>query len=342
MQNPKLRSDIEHLHKEKKMGRPLNKKYFGNRNAGTAAAGDDGLGGNQVASVNVTTAGTYTTKPVITFSAPDKSAIGGVTALTTAANTFMKAVSAAATAPGGAGAADYVVGDILTVTLTTGVSTFRVATIDGGGGVTSVTVIDGGTHTGALLTGAKATTVTAADGTAQVNTAIGCTLTLTYGLKSVTLTNNGSGYTDPADAGVIVTGANTGVAAVAASVMGTSTLVGNNENAINISAWIPTVNGGSSSVAGDIVKQVSGRRYKVETAQGTGIVKLVAAAPAAGEATIVATDFASATYYVTKLTGHKATLTRFGGGAYEFADGAAVAWTFAAATTLKNVTIANA
>ena len=151
------------------------------------------------------------------------------------------------------------------------------------------------------------------------------------------MTNNGSGYTDATDAAVTLTQSVTGT-----SVMGTSTLVGNNENAINISAWIPTVHGGSSSVAGDIVKQVSGRRYKVETAQGTGIVKLVAAAPAAGEATIVATDFASATYYVTKLTGHKATLTRFGGGAYEFADGAAVAWTFAAATTLKNVTIANA
>jgi len=338
MQNPKLRSDIEHLHKEKKMGRPLNKKYFGNRNAGTAVTGDDGLGGNQVASVNVTTAGTYTTKPVITFSAPDKSAIGGVTALTTAANTFMKAVSATVGAPGGAGNA-YVVGDILTVTLSTGVSTFTVATIDGGGGIATVTVLDGGTHTGVLLTGLKPTTVIHGDGTASA--AVAGTLSLVYGLKAVTLTNNGSGYTDPADAGVIVTGANTGVAAVAASVMGTSTIVGNNENAINISAWIPTANGGSSSVAGDIVKQVSGSRYKVETAQGTGIVKLVAAAPAAGQATIVATDFASATYYVTKLTGHKATLTRFGGGAYEFADGAAVAWTFAAATTLKNVTISN-
>ena len=335
MQNPKLRSDIEHLHKEKKMGRPLNKKYFGNRNAGTAVAGDDGLGGNQVASVTIGTVGAYTTRPTASFSAPDKTALGAVTATGTVTSEGLTAVVTTA----GTG---YNVGDLLTLTAADGgTATAFVATLVGGAGTGAATV----NFTGAsasrgsfqALPGAKfATGATAPNTVAATGTGTGAEITVTFRAKAVVLTNAGSGYTNAADAAVTFTQSVTGT-----SVMGTSTLVGNNENAINISAWIPTVNGGSSSVAGDIVKQVSGSRYKVETAQGTGIVKLVAAAPAAGQATIVATDFANATYYVTKLTGHKATLTRFGGGAYEFADGAAVAWTFAAATTLKNVTISN-
>ena len=97
MQNPKLRSDIEHLHKEKKMGRPLNKKYFGNRNAGTAVAGDNGLGGNQVASVTLVVLGAYTTRPTASFSAPDKTALGAVTATGTVTS---EAVSAVVTTAG--------------------------------------------------------------------------------------------------------------------------------------------------------------------------------------------------------------------------------------------------
>ena len=47
------------------MGRPLNKKHFGNTNT-------TGLGGESVASVTVTGAGTgYTTGEAVTFSAPD-------------------------------------------------------------------------------------------------------------------------------------------------------------------------------------------------------------------------------------------------------------------------------
>ena len=54
------------------MGRPLNKKYFGNTN-------DSGLGGEGVASVTVTGAGTgYTDGDAVVFSAPQLA--GGVTA----------------------------------------------------------------------------------------------------------------------------------------------------------------------------------------------------------------------------------------------------------------------
>ena len=62
------------------MGRPLNKKYFGNRNVGTGASGDDGLGGNRVSSVTIDTPGSYTTATTVTFAAPDLAGAGGVTA----------------------------------------------------------------------------------------------------------------------------------------------------------------------------------------------------------------------------------------------------------------------
>jgi hypothetical protein len=63
------------------MGRPLNKKYFGNRNIGsTSVTTDDGIGGNGIASVTI--AGVWSgftqATSTVTFSAPQLP--GGVTA----------------------------------------------------------------------------------------------------------------------------------------------------------------------------------------------------------------------------------------------------------------------
>ena len=137
----------------------------------------------------------------------------------------------------------------------------------------------------------------------------------------------GAGYTSaPA---VTITGAN------ATPAVATSTLTSAVTNVIATSAYIPAANGGSSAVAGDIVKQVGARRYKVTTAQGTGKCKLVAAAPTAGTMTIAATDSLGSTYYVTKLTENLATLTQNtdGGSGFEFANGSRAKWSLAAATT---------
>ena len=90
----------------------------------------------------------------------------------------------------------------------------------------------------------------------------------------------------------------------------------------------------------DIIKQVNGRRYKVENQDGTGYVNLVGRAIAAsGEATINATDSVGGTYWVTKLTNHKATLVRNSGTA--FANGQAVKWTFSGSPASDQVTIDN-
>jgi hypothetical protein len=66
------------------MGRPIHKKFFGNRNVGTTGAADDGIGGQGVASV--TLGGTWTgftlATTTVTFSAPQLP--GGVTATGTA------------------------------------------------------------------------------------------------------------------------------------------------------------------------------------------------------------------------------------------------------------------
>jgi len=290
------------------MGRPLHKKYFGNRNTGSASVTtDDGIGGTRVASVTLGTLGSYTVRPTIAFSAPDLAAEGGVTALGTVTSEVLSA-----TVAGGNAGSGYLVTDTVSV----GTATFSI-TVNGGGSILTLTPVNRGSFT-TLAAGAQA--VVGGTGTLA-------TIVITYRAKAIVITEQGSGYTHAADATASFSGS--------ATLPGTPTVVmivdsgapgtaGNQENAINMTAFLPL--GSSGNV--DIKKQVSDTRYKVTDGTRTGIVKLQASAvSAAGQATIVATDASSATYYVTKLTAHKATLTRFGGGSHEFATGAAVPWT---------------
>jgi H+/gluconate symporter-like permease len=157
---------------------------------------------------------------------------------------------------------------------------------------------------------------------------------------AVAVSNKGSGYVT---APVITMTGNASKTAVLTTdtggVPGSST---NQENAIQILAWIPTADGGSSSVIGDIVAQKGSRRMKVKTAQGTGVVTLVAAVVAAGQGTIIATDANDSTYWVTKLTSKKALLTqKVMNGSFEFASNSTAQWSFDAAE-LGIVQIANA
>ena len=70
------------------MGRPLNKKYMGNRNIGESRPSDDGIGGAKLASITVTAAGTYTAAhaTALTATFPTPLVANGVTA--TGAPTF--------------------------------------------------------------------------------------------------------------------------------------------------------------------------------------------------------------------------------------------------------------
>ena len=221
------------------MGRPLNKKYFGNRNVGTAATTDDGIGGQGVASI--TLGGTnnssgYALNDPIDISAPNL--------------------------PGGVQA------------------TAKVATLGAGNKIIAITVTEQGSGYTSVPT------VTESVGGLQG------TLTFT----AVLTTDSGA--------------------------VGSAT---NQENAISMTAFLT---GGSAGPV-DIIRQVSGRRYKVTDGTRTGVVQLQSTlADAAGEGSIAATDSAGGEYFVTKLTGRKATVTRAGGSGWLYATGQAAPWKF--------------
>lgn len=85
---------------------------------------------------------------------------------------------------------------------------------------------------------------------------------------------------------------------------------------IKVSAYIPAADGGSSAVAGYIVKQVGSRRYKVTTGQGTGKCKLVESAPAAGEMVMLGYTNAGADISVAIRKLNKRTAIDFSGNRY--------------------------
>jgi hypothetical protein len=186
-------------------------------------------------------------------------------------------------------------------------------------------------------------------GAPNLPTGVQATATITFSSATagtVTVTEGGSGYTTVPTATCTLGGGtgNPTLTAVLSVDTGNVGSVTNDENAISMTAYI----GGSASAV-DIIRQVSTRRYKVKSAATTSIVKLKASAASAnGEATIIATDSIGATYYVTKLTGKRATLTQNspvvtspGGNTWVFITGASAPWSFASATS-DRVQISNA
>jgi hypothetical protein len=200
--------------------------------------------------------------------------------------------------------------------------------------VASVTVANKGDFPyadGALVTSAQATTSTTGSGA-------GLTIAISaYEAKTTVITQKGSGYkTAPTAA----TGPSQSVTLGAVTLTTDSGAVGsatNQENAIII--YANTSSGGTTGLAGDIIRQVSTNRYKVKTADGIKICQLTNdSTPAPGFAYIVATA-TGGTYYVTKLTSRKATLVAKTGD--EALDGKTVPWSFSAGTA-TTVQIENA
>ena len=201
----------------------------------------------------------------------------------------------------------------------------------GGEGVASVAL--GGTNNSTGYTSGEAVAFTAPQ-IAGGTTATG-TLTANAGgyLTSVTVTNAGTGYTSAPT--VTAPSGTLGTLTLTASLIAASTT----PDAITVSAFLAVADGGASAVASDIVKQVGSRRYKVQNAQGTGKVKLVTSAPAAGECRLTATDSAGGTYYVKKLESRTACLLPDTG--TQFAEDDHVQWTLDSATVDVSVVIAN-
>jgi hypothetical protein len=316
--------DIDYQLGEITMGRPLNKKYFGNRNIGsTSVTTDNGIGGQGVASAAVITKGSYQTRPVITFTAPQLP--NGVTATGTITSEVLSA------AVSGTQTGTYLVGDLITVSTPGGSAIAYVATLSTGA-VATVNFTGTGAYAGDFtsLTAGGACTATGGSGA-------GVVLTLTYRAKTVVITDPGSGYS----------AAPTATATLSVTIntitMLASSAVGGQEPAIIPQAFIAT-----QSLPGDIIKQVSGYRYKVITSESVNniptICKLVAATPAAvGEMVIPATDSTGNTYFVTKLTNHRAVLTQAVlSTTFQFATGSVANWTFGTAVVNVSVKITNA
>jgi hypothetical protein len=314
------------------MGRPLAKRFFGNENTGTNSGytADDGIGGQGVASISTATVGsininnTYKHFPTLTVAAP--------------------------TLPGGVTAISAVTWEVDTVTLAGGTGYTN-------GAITSITGLDAQAATPTRFTITQTLGVpsfnaftnrgeyTSIDGTAITTWAVvkgaanDAQATITFRVKSIALSNSGSGYvsvpslswtaldgtTPSAQTPTLTTDSGTPYSASAfPAILAYAYVTGNN-------------------LLADIQAQKGSRRYRVATSEGTAVCSLVAATPAAvGEMSITATDSSGKTYYVTKLTRHKALLTQYGAAGHEFATGDTVQWTFDAATLNTTVQIANA
>jgi hypothetical protein len=207
----------------------------------------------------------------------------------------------------------------------------------GGNGIASVTI--GGVWSG--FTQATSTVTFSAPQLPGGVTATG-TVTITAGAPTlVTMTEKGSGYTSlptvtiaDSDVGAETSGTATAVFEVDSGNVGSATY---EENAITMTARLT----GGSAVTVDIIRQVSTNRYKVTDGTRTGIVKLKSSvATTAGEGSVKFTDSVGGTYFATKITARKATVTRGTGTA--FATGQAVKWNMTAAALGDSLLIENA
>ena len=323
------------------MGRPLNDRFFGKRNIG-------GVGGQGLASVSTAVQGSininnnYPNFPTLTVAAPTTA--GGVTAVT-AVTWEVDTVSLA----GGTG---YTTGTIVSITgLDQYAATPTKFTVTQAGGTPTFNAFtDRGSYTSINATGISTWAIVGPGGT-------GAQATITFRVKSIAVATVGSGYTSAPSLSWTTLSGTTPSAQTPALTTFDLNLQNPSQNPLGTIAPAIVIYAnvaGGGAVAGDIIKQVGSRRYKVTTAAGTARVNLVASnSPAAGQAYIVATDSDSNTYWVTKLTAHRATLTprTLVGSAYQFplvdnglgsTEPVSAGWTFSTPIANNTVTIANA
>ena len=298
-------------HKENKMGRPLNKKYFGNTNLGSLSTRSDNFIGGEGVSTTFTISGAgsnYSQGVTLTLSAPQLPT--GVTATASPTVNGSGAVTAITLTEKGSG---YTSAPSVTINKPTTVAYAGTATNTQYTLTNMVSV--SGIYVGMLAAsghGMQANAyVTAVNGNSVT---LNKTMTASTASMTITFSDNGSSFS------------------------ASSALTASQQNAIKPTAYIST---GSSGVVADIIKQESTRKYLVKTAQGIGQCKLSTTALVPGTMWILATDVNGSSYYVTKLTAHKAYLTRKAMvGSYEYATGAVAKWNLSAAAA-GNVLITN-
>jgi hypothetical protein len=292
------------------MGRPLNKKYFGNRNIGsTSTTADDGIGGQGIASIAIDDSSTYTVQPVISIASPD---MVGFNAVTASASIVSVVNMDTIIDNAGSGYGDTETFN-LTVVTNGGTAVINV-TSDSLGAIDTInSIVDNGPFT----TISAITSVTGGTG-------IDAWFVLAYSADSVTITESGSGYVDmpvySADQGVTLMDLTLTVDA------GPAYSPTNHERAIVITANTDF----NGPLFGDIIKQTNDRTYKVKTNDGIADCMLVASdSPSGNEAYIRAFDANDNSYFVTKLTSRAAVLEQFtqnGPSTWLFASGTRAHW----------------
>jgi hypothetical protein len=341
------------------MGRPLNKKYMGNRNlgaTGTDTSADAGIGGEGVASVtlggtNNSIGFTNGSTSQATFSAPTLA--NGVTATGTVVTYAAGALTNATTYGTYTGTGVTAVGTFTAVAQKstngsgTG-ATFNVAKTSGTAYSSTITVtlasagsgyVSGNTIT---LDGANLGGVTT---TNDLTFTIGTFVATSGTIASITITNKGSGYaaapTLTLTVGTKGTLTVTPVLTIDTGAVGSSTY---RENAIIAYAYI---NGALREV--DLVKQISSKRYKVNYSGTNYTARIRYDAVADGtagyttaegyELNIVALDSAGGSYLVRKLYNRTCTLNPVAISRLSASAGSAITagvqtkWSFASATT---------
>ena len=331
------------------MGRPLNKKYFGNRNIGTGGNevggslsnsqnyADDRIGGEGIASITWSNRGSWLSAtsgsaPLAGLAVPAPTLPGGVQATWT--NYFGAHVVTT-----GAGSVDLEVGAKYEYAPIPGLEVVVATSTDNGTNAT-FTVTAAGSTTALLqdLTGVLITKKAGEAGVASflvdiklkiVDTVIGEKGSGYTGAETFTVTLvNGASGTAPAGTIVLTT---TGQANAAQNTTGT------NEDAIIGYAYI---DGGREVI--DIVAQKGSKRYIVKGASGTINTAMLIAdtAAAEGEMEIRATDSDGGTYWITKLTSRLAVVEPDSG--TQFASGQRVKWNLSGAVEDVSVEVENA
>ena len=249
------------------MGRPLNKKYFGNRNIGSLSTTSDnyGIGGEGLATVATGTAGSgYSTGVTLTVANP--TIPGGVAA------TVSVAVSARAANGTGGAVTGYSVTDRGSGYVSAPSVTFnKPATVTGtfsgvsGTKVLTTTGSTTGIFPGMTVTGDAGLGTGSAANTVVVDTVDSATQVTVLTNNDGTITTATLTFTD------VGTSASPGTRTLTTS-SGDVGTVTNQENAII--CYAKTTSGGTRQI-GDIIKQVSTNRYKVRTADGVAVCQLV-------------------------------------------------------------------
>lgn len=329
------------------MGRPLNKKYFGNRNIGSTGTGDNyGIGGEGIASINWSTLGSFmgnSNVAVLTVpNLPAPTLPNGVQATWS----VLFDVESVTT---GAGKTDLAVGDTFGWASVPGLIA-KVTNLDGANAIFSVTTTGASRGTplavGDLPQDSQTITMTKIAGTGTAATFV---VDVLFRVASATITEKGSGYKGTETFTFTKPGTTSGTVPAGTITLttdsGSAGSTTNQENAIIGYAYIPAANGGTQRLVCDIKKQTNDRRYKVTTSEGTGICQLVTdgVANAAGEIDITAFDSDGGEYWVLKLTSRKVVLVQKGvGGGTQFATGTSVPWTLGNAVEDYSVKIENA